>query len=71
PEASSLLDLEGGISDRQNRLEAALDAVGQKLGEGAIQSGRIFQRQKRKSEPQPKRQPKPHGEPRGTPRSGK
>jgi len=71
PEASSLLDLEGGISDRQNRLEAALDAVGQKLGEGAIQSGRIFQRQKRKSETQPKRQPKPHGEPRGTPRSDK
>ena len=71
PEASSLLDLEGGISDRQNRLEAALDAVGQKLGEGAIQSGRIFQRQKRKSEPQPKHQQKPHGEPRGTPRSDK
>ena len=43
-EAPSLLDIEGGFSDRQNKLEAAMDQVQQKLGENALQTGRVFQR---------------------------
>ncbi len=43
-EAPSLLDIEGGFSDKQNKLEAAMDQVQQKLGETVLQTGRIFQR---------------------------
>ncbi len=44
PEPPSLLDIEGGFSDRQNKLEAAMDQVQHRLGENALQTGRIFQR---------------------------
>ena len=47
PDAPSLLDIEGGFSDRQNKLEAAMDQVQQKLGENALQTGRMFQRQRK------------------------
>ena len=44
PAEPSLLDIKGGFSDKQNRLEAAMDQVQQKLGENALQTGRMFQR---------------------------
>ena len=47
PDAPSLLDIEGGFSDRQNKLEAAMDQVQQKLGENALQTGRMFQRHRK------------------------
>lgn len=47
PDAPSLLDIEGGFSDRQNKLEAAMDQVQQKLGEDALQTGRMFQRHRK------------------------
>ena len=47
PDAPSLLDIEGGFSDRQNKLEAAMDQVQQKLGENALQTGRMFQRRRK------------------------
>jgi DNA polymerase-4 len=49
PGQPSLLDLEGGLSDRQNKLEAALDEVNRKLGQDAVQTGRMFQRKKRRA----------------------
>ena len=47
PDAPPLLDLEGGFSDRQNKLEAAMDQVQQKLGKNALQTGRMFQRHRK------------------------
>ena len=47
PDAPSLLDIEGGFSDRQNKLEAAMDQVQQKLGKNALQTGRMFQRHRK------------------------
>ena len=44
PEGDNLLSLAGGSEERKDRLEEALDQVHQKLGDDAVQSGRIFQR---------------------------
>ncbi len=46
-EAPSLLDIERGVSDRQNKLEAVMDQVQHKLGQNALQTGRIFQRKQK------------------------
>ena len=47
PDAPSLLDIEGGFSDRQNKLEAAMDQVQQQLGKNVLQTGRVFQRHRK------------------------
>ncbi len=47
PETESLLDMEGGLNYKQNKLEAAMDQVQQRLGENALQTGRMFQRNKK------------------------
>lgn len=48
PQAPSLLDIAGGIGEKKNKLEAAMDQVQKKLGAGAVQTGRMFQRGKKR-----------------------
>ena len=38
----SLFDLRGGLDDKRNRLEQAIDSLEEKLGDGIIKSGRQF-----------------------------
>jgi len=48
PESANLLDFAGGDDERRNTLEAALDEVHQKLGDNALQTGRMFKRKDNK-----------------------
>ena len=40
----TLFDRNGGVDDKRNRLEAAMDQLQGKLGDRIIQSGRQFSR---------------------------
>jgi hypothetical protein len=44
--SDSLFDLDGGLNDKRNRLEEAVDLLEEKLGDGIIKSGRLFTRHK-------------------------
>lgn len=46
PESAGLLDLADADDERRNKLEAALDTVHEKLGAGAVQTGRTFTRKR-------------------------
>lgn len=55
PAGASLLDLSDDTATRRNNLEAAIDDLHHRLGEDALQSGRVFTR-KTKPERDPERQ---------------